>query len=503
MGGQAFLFRQGLQEALPHPQQPVDRGHPEAPPAIRRQTAIQPPAADHRMLHAPKTVAMGILDEEPLAIQHPEPTFPVFRHAVGLPPQSIPEAPRLGGLAAPPEFHAPLGPRHHHAAGLRGPGHHPGPGPCWDPLEAAPRGLPEQALPSLGNPEATVAIPGHPEKRSFGKPFPRPQHLEPHHPPGPLGATDPHAARRIGPQAGDDVRREPFRTAQVEESGSIEPVEPQIGPDPEEALPILGQRVDGQGSQALLDAVAPEDRPSRESGHGRQRLEQHKGSGQDASKHPLEGHGSPFWGHESLKQGGRIFPVGPQVLQGRRGLRSPFHRAGGSGVLGPAQGLGEAGLPGTRRPGQLHHQAVFALLKDREGRLHLLEVREGIHPMGARPQFPRRLRPPQQQFAQHRRLLFRQVEALLEAVFVLRGAAARLLHHPHQALRPERLQRVQHGGFLQPQHGIPVAALVAARHQGVQRERVVLGGAHLLLQQHPEHPHLDLVEGWQRHGGLP
>jgi hypothetical protein len=68
------------------------------------------------------------------------------------------------------------------------------------------------------------------------------------------------------------------------------------------------------------------------------------------------------------------------------------------------------------------------------------------------------------------------------------------------ALVPQAVQGRLHGGGIHLQHRVAVGGLVAAVHQGVEGQRIVLGGGELLFQQNPQDPQFKRLERQFRHG---
>jgi len=124
---------------------------------------------------------------------------------------------------------------------------------------------------------------------------------------------------------------------------------------------------------------------------------------------------------------------------------------------------------------------------------------ELVHPAGARLQLRRRLRPTQQQHGEQGHARWLQSTALVEHLAVAGGAATvRGVDEPHQSGDLERVQRGEHLVLVDVHHRLPRRRLVARPDEGVGRQRILVRGRPLLLQQAADDPALDDAEHERR-----
>jgi predicted protein tyrosine phosphatase len=121
------------------------------------------------------------------------------------------------------------------------------------------------------------------------------------------------------------------------------------------------------------------------------------------------------------------------------------------------------------------------------------EAFEAMKPLGALLQLADRLRAPQHEDAQERRLAVREPERLVEELTVLRSAAAGAARNARPAPAREPLECLVDLALVVRDDRIAVRRLVAGEPQGVERQRVLIGRRALLLEQASKHTELDVV----------
>jgi hypothetical protein len=116
-----------------------------------------------------------------------------------------------------------------------------------------------------------------------------------------------------------------------------------------------------------------------------------------------------------------------------------------------------------------------------------VQVGDVVHAARAGPQFAFGLWPAEEQLGQHRHLHLAHLPQVVQQVPPLLDPPA--LHAVHEHLAVQLPQHLFHLVFVQAEHGVAVALLVAPSRQGVDGHRVRVAAAGLLLlDEHAEHP---------------
>src|SRR5882724_1304683 len=147
-----------------------------------------------------------------------------------------------------------------------------------------------------------------------------------------------------------------------------------------------------------------------------------------------------------------------------------------------------AGLPGKN-----FDEWGLALHQVLQAGVHGAEIVEGVHTLGAGPEFAGRLRTAQEQDAENGDFVAIEVEGFLEAVFVLGDAAIRGTDGADEGLTVQRMQRLPDGRFVETHCGFAVRFLVASIDEGVQREWVIFGSGDLFFDEGAQDPAFDFV----------
>ncbi len=130
--------------------------------------------------------------------------------------------------------------------------------------------------------------------------------------------------------------------------------------------------------------------------------------------------------------------------------------------------------------------------------LHAVEPLDGRHALGPGAQLAHRLWPPQEEHGQDRGLRGVEPERLVEDVAITDdGAPVGGQHEADQALVLQIVEGALDDPLSVADDRLTIRGLVARRHQGVERERVLLGGGESLFHQRAEDPGARRA---QRHG---
>ena len=146
-----------------------------------------------------------------------------------------------------------------------------------------------------------------------------------------------------------------------------------------------------------------------------------------------------------------------------------------------------------RLPRENFHERRLAAHQEMQGGMHRFEVLEGVHSLGAGAKLAWRLRPAQQQGAEHGNLMAVEIVKFVEPVLEFGdpgiaggGADERLLG--------ERAQGLAHRIFLKRHHRVAVRFLIARVDQSVQGERVVFGRGVFFFDQRAKHADFNFGE---------
>ncbi len=126
--------------------------------------------------------------------------------------------------------------------------------------------------------------------------------------------------------------------------------------------------------------------------------------------------------------------------------------------------------------------------------LHLRQLVEGVHAIGASSQFSHRLWTPHHELAQHRRLCRTQAHGLVEHVAMFGNPLIGTGYDPYQTLVPHRLQSAGDHLVIKLDDGIAIRLLIAGIGQGIERHRVIFRCRRPFLDQGAEDSFLDGVE---------
>jgi hypothetical protein len=113
-----------------------------------------------------------------------------------------------------------------------------------------------------------------------------------------------------------------------------------------------------------------------------------------------------------------------------------------------------------------------------------------VEPFGSLPEFGRGLWPAQHQHGEERELGVVQRQRFVEQMSVLDRPAAGATRQPHPAAPGKRLERDADRRLVVLDDRFAARRLVARQPQRVQRQRVLVGGRPLLLDQASEHADL-------------
>ena len=122
--------------------------------------------------------------------------------------------------------------------------------------------------------------------------------------------------------------------------------------------------------------------------------------------------------------------------------------------------------PGLSRENS--YQSGLALHQALQAGLHLGQVFEMMHALGASAKFARSLRTSQQQHAKNGGFATREIEDLLQAMFVFGDPAIGAAGRASEPFSLEGIQRLPDRVFVQIHHRIAIIFLVARIDQRVQ-----------------------------------
>ena len=262
-----------------------------------------------------------------------------------------------------------------------------------------------------------------------------------------------------------------------------------------------------------IDRHVPQSRAAAVPPEGDHAVHRQRGDGHRPRHHPDAASRRPLGTHSpSARFRAATSSFSLATSRSRRSRRSSPLRAG-AGFIAATAGVAGASsssslsrwakrlllLPGS--PVQPHHQVAGG--EPVHSSLELALVPERMQPLGPLAQLPRSLGPAEHQHRQHRHLAARQPQSVVEQVPVLGrplGPHAAAITQP-----PQPVERVPDRRLVVVHDRVPVRRLVAGRPQRVQRQRVRVRRRPLLLDQAPQHPHLDGVEihARERNGGTP
>ena len=133
-----------------------------------------------------------------------------------------------------------------------------------------------------------------------------------------------------------------------------------------------------------------------------------------------------------------------------------------------------------------------------------LVVREDVQAFAARPKFARGLRAAQQQQADHRVLVLRELQfaehRVAQALPVLHHAASEILVARDERFFAQVARGAFDGSTFQRHHGLPARLLVAGRRQCIQRQRALIGRQNRLLHEAADNARLDGAQVDAGHG---
>src|SRR5205814_6177958 len=106
--------------------------------------------------------------------------------------------------------------------------------------------------------------------------------------------------------------------------------------------------------------------------------------------------------------------------------------------------------------------------------LHIIQMLRTEHPLSSPTKLARSLRPPQQEYTQNRSFAAREIEDLLNAMFVLRHSTVSTAGRTCEPMALQCIKSLTHGVFVKIHHRLAIVLLIARIHQRVQRKRIVI-----------------------------
>ena len=177
-----------------------------------------------------------------------------------------------------------------------------------------------------------------------------------------------------------------------------------------------------------------------------------------------------------------------------RGRRGGGRRGRAALVAVHAEAVTDAAGAGARRRGQVPQQALA--LEARHDLAQGLEAVHGCHALHAPAQLALGLGAAQHELGEDRELGRRDVEDLLAVVGVLGHPRAGLVDLAHEPVQPQPREGLADRLLGVARDRVAVRLLVRAVHEGVQGQRVAVGGRERLLDEDADDAGLDVVQGF-------